>query len=73
MKRFVKWLASEGFTVETEPNAKSEAGTYDLPFFRADIPELSLITDVTIELAAQASELGGAYGGWEAWVVHDAE
>jgi len=71
-KLFVKSVESEGFQVDSVPDSKSKQGTYDVQFYREDVPELSSMTALTIELASQALKLNGTYAGWEAFVVKKA-
>ena len=70
-KLFAKSVKTDGFQFDSVPDSKSEQGTYDIQFYRDDVPELSSITALTIQLASQASELNGTYGGWEAFVVRE--
>jgi len=59
-------LLSQGFTLDSEPDAESEFG---LVVIRTDAVDLPSIHAVTVALTILASEHEGQYDGWETQVI----
>lgn len=70
-KSFIRVIEADGFAVASAPDSKSEDGQYEIEFFREDVPILSEISQITLELATRAAELRGSHTGWDSWVITD--
>ncbi|KKK38132.1 hypothetical protein WQ57_09955 [Mesobacillus campisalis] len=69
MKRFIKDIKKEGFSIEEEPNQVNEEGKYTVAISRidsVDLPSINEVTDLLIEIS---EEHEGEYDGWETFVL----
>jgi hypothetical protein len=70
-RRFIEKIAAEHFEVKDAPAGPDEKGAYRVRFARTDLPSYAGIDKVTKPLLALATELGGAYNGWETQVIRN--
>jgi uncharacterized protein (TIGR01619 family) len=69
MKRFIKDIRKEGFSIEEEPNQVNEDGKYTISISRVDSVDLHSINEVTDLLVEISEKHEGEYDGWETFVI----
>ena len=70
LKRFVKAIKKEGFSVEEVSTEMDEEGKYLLSIYRIDFVDFTSINDVTDLLVEVAEKYEGEYDGWETFVIN---
>ena len=69
MKRFIKVVKNEGFTIVEDSYEKSEEGKYVTCISRVDSVDYEAIDDLTDLLLEIAEKFEGEYDGWETIVI----
>ena len=69
MKRFIKVVKNEGFTIEENSFKTDEEGNYVTCIIRVDSVDYEAIDDLTDLLLEIAEKYEGEYGGWETMVI----
>ncbi len=68
MEKFMSEIMALNFKIEEE---SFDDGQWRLQIFRDDCVEFGHINDLTLELYGLAVESGGAYDGWETFVIRN--
>jgi uncharacterized protein (TIGR01619 family) len=69
MKRFIKVVKKEGFTIEEDSFEKDEEGNYVTCISREDSVDYEAIDNLTDLLLEIAEKFEGEYDGWETMVI----
>lgn len=69
MKRFIKAVKKEGFTIEEDSYEMDEEGNYVACISRVDSVDYEAIDDLTDLLLEIAEKFEGEYDGWETMVI----
>lgn len=70
LKRFIKAIKKEGFSIEEESTEMSEEGKYSLSISRIDSVDFTSINEVTDFLVEVSEKYKGEYDGWETFVIN---
>lgn len=70
LKRFVKAIKKEGFSVEEESTEMDEDGKYMPSIYRIDTVDFESINEVTDLLVEVSEKYEGQYDGWETIVIN---